>query len=58
MDVSSDLGSITFKIVAITGSNTYEFFQVQSFTKSQQGAPGSDGSGSRTTKLTLSDYSL
>jgi hypothetical protein len=42
----------------ITGSNTYEFFQVQSFTKSQQGAPGSDGSGSRTTKLTLSDYSI
>ena len=58
MDVSSDLGSITFRIVAITGSNTYEFYQVQSFTKSQQGDPGSSGSGSRAVKLTLSDYSI
>ena len=58
MEVASDLGSVTFRIAAVTGSVTTLFTKVQSFSKSTQGAPGSDGSGSRTVQLTLSDYSI
>lgn len=58
MEQASDLGTITYYIAANTSSAIYEFYQVQSFSKSKQGDPGSNGSGSRAVKLTLSDYSI
>jgi len=58
MEVASNLGSITYQVAARTGSTDYVFYQVQSFSKSKQGDPGSNGSGSRAVKLTLSDYSI